>query len=229
MAEFVNSIGQVRGRYGNVIGYVGANGKNYCKGTALARKSGGEAEKRRSVVFGTVVARKGWMMSVIRVGFPGSDGYPKGFRGFTSANVPGAVVVEAINPGKEVNPRKKASQEFRGSINYGKLRVAAGALAVPSVEVNVDAGKREIVFTHRGAPLESVDCFLDDKVYGAFLFEPESVCRVMELGTRGEAFEKSMEIPVEVDPARLVVYVFATNASGGRASDSVCLLGGGDE
>ncbi|WP_065218539.1 MULTISPECIES: hypothetical protein [Butyricimonas] len=226
MAEFVNSIGQIRGRYGNVIGYVGANGKNYCKGTALLRKSGGESEKRRSVAFGTVVARKGWMMNVIRVGFPGSDGYPKGFRGFTSANVPGAVAVEAINPEKEVSPRKKAPREFRGCIDYGKLRVAAGALAVPSVGVNVDAGNREIVFTHRGASLESVDCFLDDKVYGAFLFEPECVCRVMELGTRGETFEKSMGIPEDVDPDRLVVYVFATNANGRRASDSVCLHGG---
>ena len=29
MAEFVNSIGQLRGKYGNVVAYVRANGKNY--------------------------------------------------------------------------------------------------------------------------------------------------------------------------------------------------------
>lgn len=46
MAEFVNPIGKIRGKYGNVIGYVRADGKNCCKSASLNRKSGGEPQKR---------------------------------------------------------------------------------------------------------------------------------------------------------------------------------------
>lgn len=82
MAEFVNSFGKIRGKFGNVISYVGANGKNYCKGASLSRKSGTEAQKRQAAAFGAVVKGKIWMKRVIRLGFPGNI-YPKGFNGFT--------------------------------------------------------------------------------------------------------------------------------------------------
>ena len=45
MAEFVNSIGQVRGKFGNVVAYVRANGKNYCKGASISRKPSTESQK----------------------------------------------------------------------------------------------------------------------------------------------------------------------------------------
>ena len=45
MAEFVNSIGQVRGKFGNVVAYVRANGKNYCKGASISRKPSTELQK----------------------------------------------------------------------------------------------------------------------------------------------------------------------------------------
>ena len=38
MAEFVNSIGQVRGKFGNVVAYLMANGKYDCKGASISRK-----------------------------------------------------------------------------------------------------------------------------------------------------------------------------------------------
>ena len=38
MAELMNPIGKIRGKFGNVIAYVGANGKNYCKGAEVSRK-----------------------------------------------------------------------------------------------------------------------------------------------------------------------------------------------
>ena len=83
MAEFVNSIGQVRGKFGNVVAYVRANGKNYCKGESISRKPSTELQKQRAAAFAVVVSKKGWMARAIRLGFPGNQ-YPKGFNGFTS-------------------------------------------------------------------------------------------------------------------------------------------------
>ena len=55
MAEFVNSIGQVRGKFGNVVAYVRANGKNYCKGASISRKPSTEPQKQRAAAFAVVV------------------------------------------------------------------------------------------------------------------------------------------------------------------------------
>ena len=51
MAEFVNSIGQVRGKFGNVVAYVRANGKNYCKGASISRKPSTESQKQQAAAF----------------------------------------------------------------------------------------------------------------------------------------------------------------------------------
>ena len=112
MAEFVNSIGQVRGKFGNVVAYVRANGKNYCKGASISRKPSTEPQKQQAAAFAVVVSRRGWMARAIRLGFPGNQ-YPKGFNGFTSANVTTAVTVEKVNPMKPIVRYKKAIQEYR--------------------------------------------------------------------------------------------------------------------
>lgn len=223
MAEFVNPIGQVRGKFGNVVGYVGPNGKNYCKGASLTRKPNGETQKRQSVAFATIVRRKTWMMGVIRVGFPGGKECPKGFLGFTSANVPGAVVVEKVEPGTGVNRRKKATREFQGTIDYRKLRVAAGALASPVAEASVDATGRKVLFMHRGQAVDVIDSFLDDRIYGVLLHEGVRRSALLELGTRGESFSVEVDFPKGADAEGLAIYVFATSAEGKEASDSVCL------
>ena len=223
MAEFVNPVGKIRGKYGNVIGYVRPDGKNCCRSASLKRKSGGEPQKRQSMAFGTVAGRKQWLMNIIRGGFPGGNGYAKGFNGFTGANVASAVTVEKIDPGKPVSNRKKAEKEFTGTIDYRKLRVAAGQLVTPVVGVEVDAENRKVVFTHEGMPVESVDCFADDKVYGVILFVPKRRCRLQELGTRGETFVASMEFPNQAETDGLFVYVFAGRADGKDTSDSVCV------
>lgn len=223
MAEFVNPIGKIRGKYGNVIGYVRENGKNYCKSAELKRKPNGEVQKRQSVAFGTTAERKQWLMAAIRLGFPGGNGYPKGFNGFVSANVTTAVSVEKINPGTPVKPRKKAEREFRGNIDYRKLRVAAGQLVPPSVSAEVDAESRKVRFTSPGLQLESIDCFSDDRIYGIVAGTREKRCRVVELGTRGETIDTSVDFPRNAEVDEIVVYVFAASADGKDVSDSTCL------
>lgn len=223
MAEFVNPVGKIRGKIGNVIGYVRENGKNYCKGTALTRKPGGEPQKRQSMAFSSVIHKKTWMAKAIRLGFPGGNGYPKGFNGFTSANVKKAVTVEKIDPEKATSKRKKAPQEFKGIIDYKKLRVAAGQLDTPAVHAEIDAERRKVFFTHGKVAVEAVDRFLDDEIYGVLLYEAVHHCSVARLGTRGETFNTGMDFPEDATAEGLLVYVFARAADGKDASDSVCL------
>ena len=222
MAEFVNSIGQVRGKFGNVVAYVRANGKNYCKGASISRKPSTESQKQQAAAFAVVVSRKGWMARAIRLGFPGNQ-YPKGFNGFTSANVTTAVTVEKVNPMKAIVRYKKAIQEYRGIIDYSKLRVAAGALVSPVVGCEVETENRKVHFSHQGMAVEAIDCFWDDEIYGVLLHEATYSCKVMRLGTRGEDWNESMDFPEEAEVEGLVVYVFARAADGKDTSDSVCL------
>ena len=182
MAEFINSLGKIRGKFGNVITYGGPNGKNYCRGASISRKPSQEPQKRQSAAFGAITERKVWMKNAVLLGFPGGNGYPKGFRGFTSANVMDAVTVEKANPGKPFNNRKKATKEFNGVINYEKLRVSAGSLVIPEVRAEVDMENREIFFTHEKEEIESIDCFLDDKIYAVLLCKTKYICRVVPLG-----------------------------------------------
>ena len=222
MAEFVNSIGQVRGKFGNVVAYVRANGKNYCKGASISRKPSTEPQKQQAAAFAVVVSRRGWMARAIRLGFPGNQ-YPKGFNGFTSANVTTAVTVEKVNPMKPIVRYKKAIQEYRGIIDYSKLRVAAGALVSPVVACEVESGNRKVHFSHQGMAVEAIDCFWDDEIYGVLLHEATYSCKVMRLGMRGEDWNESMDFPEEAEMEGLVVYVFARAADGKDTSDSVCL------
>ncbi len=222
MAEFVNSIGQVRGKFGNVVAYVRANGKNYFKGASISRKPSTESQKQQAAAFAVVVSRKGWMARAIRLGFPGNQ-YPKGFNGFTSANVTTAVTVEKVNPMKPIVRYKKAIQEYRGIIDYSKLRVAAGALVSPVVGCEVETENRKVHFSHQGMAVEAIDCFWDDEIYGVLLHEATYSCKVMRLGTRGEDWNESMDFPEEAEVEGLVVYVFARAADGKDTSDSVCL------
>lgn len=222
MAEFVNSIGQVRGKFGNVVAYVRANGKNYCKGASISRKPSTESQKQQAAAFAVVVSRKGWMARAIRLGFPGNQ-YPKGFNGFTSANVTTAVTVEKVNPMKPIVRYKKAIQEYRGIIDYSKLCVAAGALVSPVVGCEVETENRKVHFSHQGMAVEAIDCFWDDEIYGVLLHEATYSCKVMRLGTRGEDWNESMDFPEEAEVEGLVVYVFARAADGKDTSDSVCL------
>ena len=222
MAEFVNSIGQVRGKFGNVVAYVRANGKNYCKGASISRKPSTESQKQQAAAFAVVVSRKGWMARAIRLGFPGNQ-YPKGFNGFTSANVTTAVTVEKVNPMKPIVRYKKAIQEYRGIIDYSKLRVAAGALVSPVVVCKVETESRKVHFSHQGMAVEAIDCFWDDEIYGVLLHEATYSCKVMRFGMRGEDWNESMDFPEEAEVEGLVVYVFARAADGKDTSDSVCL------
>lgn len=223
MAELENIFGKIRGRLGNVDFYKGKNGKNYCKSASFKRRSSKKPQKCSSVVFGTVTGMERWLLKIIRIGFPGGNGYPKGVNGFASANAVGVVEPETIHPDQPFNRRKKATQLFRGIINPAKLRIAAGTLVSPRAEAIIDPVNRQATFTHHGILINSVDCFMDDKIYGVILFPQKQYCQLVTLGTRGETTSINVDLPEKVDPDETALYIFATSASGKEASDSICL------
>ena len=52
MAEINSTLGNIRGKVGNVILYEGRNGKTLARGAWLVRKASEEPQKRQSAVFG---------------------------------------------------------------------------------------------------------------------------------------------------------------------------------
>ena len=222
MAEFINPIGTVRGKFGNVVAYMGANGKNFCKSRSFSRKPISASQRERAAAFAAVVSRKWWMKPVIQLGFPGNR-YPKGGNGFTSANVLTAVTVEKVESNKVKKHPGKILQEYRGVIDFSKLRVAAGGLVMPSITVEVNVEQREVRFVQRGLAVESIDCFLDDEIYGVLLYEPNQRCKIERLGIRGEDISKGMQLPEKMEVEGMVIYVFARTADGKEVSDSMCL------
>lgn len=81
MAEFINPIGKIRGKFGNVIPYVGKNGKNYCRSTSLERKAGGEGQKRQSWHSGRLQAEKDGSLRSSGWDFPAAMATPKASTG----------------------------------------------------------------------------------------------------------------------------------------------------
>lgn len=119
--------------------------------------------------------------------------------------------------------------EFRGVVDYARLRVSEGALAVPVGSVEVDKEERLVRFRSEGQPVEAVDCYSDDRVYGVVLCPSRYVCQVVEIGSRGTGGEAEVMLPAKVKKSKksdCMCYLFAVRADGLEASDSVCVYDG---
>lgn len=223
MAEINSTLGDIRGKVGNVILYEGRDGKTLARGWWKFRKPSEEPQKRRSAAFGTLAKLKSRVKPIIDVGFPGNGKLLKGCNAFVSANSAGVISVEKAKPSKKLNKRKTATQEFKSKIDFSKLRVAAGPLVPPTAEARIDMKKKEVHFSYRATQVNAADCFLDDRIHGAFVDEEKWYGVTGEICRRGEDGEISIRIPEVMEAKRLALYVFATSADGTYASDSVCL------
>lgn len=230
MAVIDSIFGKLRGRVGNLVFYEDGTGRT------VVRKRGGkrgpgkkEGQKRQNVVFGTLTGHGSWMREVIRLGFPGRGGWQGSFGRFTRENMRGVVTTEPVSPGRPLSRRRRAMDEFRGEVDYGRLRVSAGTLAVPVGSVEVDREERLVRFRCEGQPVEAVDCYLDDRLYGVVLCPSLYVCRVVEIGSRGTGGEAEVTLPAKVKKSKkstCACYLFAVRADGMDASDSVCVYDG---
>ena len=66
-------------------------------------------------------------------------------------------------------------------------------------------------------------CTPHDKIYAVLLCKTKYICRVEELGFRGETIERNVNFSEKIAGGGLVIYIFAKNADGKDVSDSVCL------
>lgn len=223
MAEINSTIGNIRGKVGNLVLYGGKENKTLCRRWNRERKVFKEPQKRQAVAFGTLAVLKIWLGKVIKTGFPGNGRELKGYNAFMSVNLGKAITVKKKEPGRPVNKRKKATEEFTGTVDYQALRVAAGPLTPPTVEVSVDQKRREARFTHKAVAVEAVDCFLDDRIHAALLDGKEWIAFTREICRRGEDGMLVIPFPERTKAKNVALYVFATSDDGRYASDSICL------
>lgn len=221
MAEINSTFGDIRGKVGNLILYKGRQDKTLCRGSWLKRRASNETQKRQSTVFGMLAKMKRMMKPIIHIGFPGNGKALKGCNAFVSANWKDVISVEKINPKKKISKRKTAMKEFKGEIDFRKLRVAAGPLLPPTVEVEVE--KEQVRVRHKAVSIYTADCFLNDRVYIGLVDNEKLYSWAREICHRSESGEFVVPFPEIVSPEKAVIYAFAISADGLYASDSVCL------
>lgn len=226
MAIVESFFGKYRGRVGNVVFSVDKEGRVICRARKGKEGPGKEGQKRRNAVFGTLAGHCVWMGEVIRLGFPGGNGRPGSHGGFMRANMKGVVTTEQAVPGRSLSRRRGAMEEFRGVVDYGRLRLSAGVLSVPRGSVEVDREAGVVLFRSEGQPVEAVDCYTDDRVYGVVLCPSVYHCRVVEVGCRGTGGEMEVRLLERERSLPLFCYLFATRLDGLEVSDSVCLFDG---
>lgn len=223
MAEINSTLGDIRGKVGNLVLYEGKGNKTLLRGWSMERKVFKESQKRHATAFGTLAALKLWLGKVIKIGFPDNGRKLKGYNAFMSANLGKAITVKKKDPEKPVNKRKKATEEFSGTVDHQALRVAAGPLTPPTVELSIDLKRREACFTYKAMVIEAVDCFLDDRIYAVLLDDKEWIASTWEICRRGEDGTLVIPFPERTKAKNVALYVFATSDNGRYASDSICL------
>lgn len=95
---------------------------------------------------------------------------------------------------------------------------------MPKAKASLNAETGEVVFECEGTRLESVDCFLDDRIIGVVMVCGGYWCLWEEIGTRGEGGRLETDFQLPSPGEKVAAYVFALSADGSSASDSVCVL-----
>jgi len=192
-------------------------------------------QQRQETEFGTLSKVAAILGYVLKTGFPKGKGVAAGSKGFLQANLKGgAVVAEEVDPGREFVRKENAPRYFRGQVDYAKLQVAAGAVAVPEASVAEIGGGtedgsrtakavRRVRFRSEGRTRVGYDCFPEDRVHGVALCPSKKMRSMVEVGVRGETGEAEAEFDGKEWQGEVHFYAFATSADGKRASRSVYL------
>ncbi len=218
MAIAKSMLGRLRGKLGNLSCYEGQDGQTIVRSSSVHRRTSNMEQQRQETEFGTLSKVAAILGYVLKTGFPKGKGVAAGSKGFLQANLKGgAVVAEEVDPGKEFVRKENAPRYFRGQVDYAKLQVAAGAVAVPEASVaEIGSGTAKAVRRRVG-----YDCFPEDRVHGVALCPSKKMRSMVEVGVRGETGEA--EFDGKEWQGEVHFYAFATSADGKRASRSVYL------
>ncbi len=228
-------LGRLRGKLGNLSCYEGQDGQTIVRSSSVHRRTSNMEQQRQETEFGTLSKVAAILGYVLKTGFPKGKGVAAGSKGFLQANLKGgAVVAEEVDPGREFVRKENAPRYFRGQVDYAKLQVAAGAVAVPEASVaEIGVGKedgsgtakavRRVRFRSEGRTRVGYDCFPEDRVHGVALCPSKKMRSMVEVGVRGETGEAEAEFDGKEWQGEVHFYAFATSADGKRASRSVYL------
>ena len=214
---------QVTGKRGNVIysslggGIVGSRALN-SKQAPL-----NEVQKRNAAGFAELARHRRYLGRILRVSFPPeSDGTKWGNR-FTRVNmrVPDLITTEPVNPGAELDPKRKATEEFTSTIDWTKAIFAEGPLRIPSLTVSLDSETRSVTVSQTSGTIEGTYASDSDLVYLVTYSPGSGFALLTRLKPRGEGGMSTVEIPTDVDTADLHFYAFAVTANGKTTSKSV--------
>lgn len=232
MAILHSILGKLTGKVADSSFYEDRAGQNILRSRPGERRPGTEAQQRWEAEFAALLDAAWRLGDAVYVGFPAGRKYPALEKGFLKANAKRAAEVEPIDPERPFVRKKGVPKYFKARVDYARVLVADGALAVPEVEVSVagegmaedEEGKRERVvrFGHRGTVRERWECFRGDRVYGAVAMPEADYCRVHLLGRRGETWEAEVRTEALPEGKPLYVYVFAVTEEGREVSPSVC-------
>ncbi len=235
MAIAKSMLGRLRGKLGNLSCYEGQDGQTIVRSSSVHRRTSNMEQQRQETEFGTLSKVAAILGYVLKTGFPKGKGVAAGSKGFLQANLKGgAVVAEEVDPGKEFVRKENAPRYFRGQVDYAKLQVAAGAVAVPEASVAEIGGGtedgsrtakavRRVRFRSEGRTRVGYDCFPEDRVHGVALCPSKKMRSMVEVGVRGETGEAEAEFDGKEWQGEVHFYAFATSADGKRASRSVYL------
>ena len=178
MAIAKSMLGRLRGKLGNLSCYEGQDGQTIVRSSSVHRRTSNMEQQRQETEFGTLSKVAAILGYVLKTGFPKGKGVAAGSKGFLQANLKGgAVVAEEVDPGREFVRKENAPRYFRGQVDYAKLQVAAGAVAVPEASVAEIGGGtedgsrtakavRRVRFRSEGRTRVGYDCFPEDRVHG---------------------------------------------------------------
>ncbi len=235
MAIAKSMLGRLRGKLGNLSCYEGQDGQTIVRSSSVHRRTSNMEQQRQETEFGTLSKVAAILGYVLKTGFPKGKGVAAGSKGFLQANLKGgAVVAEEVDPGREFVRKENAPRYFRGQVDYAKLQVAAGAVAVPEASVAEIGGGtedgsrtakavRRVRFRSEGRTRVGYDCFPEDRVHGVALCPSKKMRSMVEVGVRGETGEAEAEFDGKEWQGEVHFYAFATSADGKRASRSVYL------
>lgn len=155
---------------------------------------------------------------------------------FKVINILGAVVKDVVNIGFPQRKRKLTGvnmfvhvntqvwQEVEDEIavDFSKLLLAQGSLAIPTVTVALDEENRSLSFNCPKTEAE-VNAKEDDRIFCVVIDPKNGFCRSKELCERGTGGEYTLTLPDTWAVKEIQVYVFALSNDGKQASKSVYL------
>lgn len=128
---------------------------------------------------------------------------------------------------RENTGKMEIDDDLNVTFDVLSLALSGGVVVVPCLSAEMDTAGGQVLFRWERQPLRPHG-FDDDRLYGVVTECGHGVSAVVPLGNRGSGGELAWTLPSGWNPRQIVVYGFALNANGTRASGTLGLLSGAD-